>query len=392
MIRFSEDVDISIIFANMIVNDDITFKNNQANRGGAIYIQTNAHISGTGKLTLEKNSATYGGAIFNNDTLTFDDSFNLEILDNHASENGGGLYINDTFQLNTNFKLYNNSADNYGGGIFANVAMNLHSVDMRNNSAYQGGAFYLKSNVTFSNTGSNFDKNEASNLGGIAYNSGGSLSFPSSPVMTDNKGGASYNTYTSCIIGGVTKVNCLCLTSTPYFYDKACHKCPQSTSYYYNSKCNKCPQNTPYYYSNKCNQCPQSTIYYYNGKCNQCPQSTPYYYSSKCNKCPSGQQYISGKCQVPCISNASWDGTQCVCNVGYYYNYGFGAYFGFSNSSCRNGIGNKQCVYMGGTSYSITKIKRYTGWCNPNDAEKGHCPSSRYVTYYRIVGRNSTCR
>lgn len=111
---------------------------------------------------------------------------NCSIIDNATSENGGGIYINDSSAIVTltDCTFAGNKAQN-GGGIYLNDgALTISSTTMENNTATStknddgGGAIYSKKNITF--TDCTFSSNSASNGKAINFyniKSGQTLNF-----------------------------------------------------------------------------------------------------------------------------------------------------------------------------------------------------------------------
>ena len=158
-----------------------TLADNQAEQGGAIYLGhgTQCFLENGAIVTIANNTAFgyitevdyypgYGGGVyFDRSNLTLYFQSMLQILENGAAENGGGIYLNDHSNIilhsHSILKLLENKATKHGGGISAHwlsaVILGFKSLTNVNhtsnstiyfygNRAREGGGLYLRSNST----------------------------------------------------------------------------------------------------------------------------------------------------------------------------------------------------------------------------------------------------
>ena len=141
-------------------NAQVTFYNNEAGSGGAVYCGKNSFVAFENSLiNFTANSATaYGGAMFLHidANVTFN-NYTVIFSSNIAEINGGALcaYFNCdiTIKGNSTVTLYNNSADDNGGALFCGDNSNFlfhdkSEVTFSFNHADYGGAMFLYDNST----------------------------------------------------------------------------------------------------------------------------------------------------------------------------------------------------------------------------------------------------
>ncbi|MFT4197792.1 MAG: autotransporter-associated beta strand repeat-containing protein [Pseudoxanthomonas sp.] len=201
----------------------VTFSDNSATYGGAIYNDGTATIIGT---TFSSNSATYGGAILNYATIdSIEDStfssnaashggaiYNYSTIDsitgssfsgNSASGYGGAIYNYGTIDSITGSSFSGNSASGYGGAIYNyDTITSITDSTFSSNTASYGGAIYNYDTID-SITGSSFSGNTATYSGGAIYNGGAITSIEDSAFSSNSAsyGGAILNTGTLSISG-----------------------------------------------------------------------------------------------------------------------------------------------------------------------------------------------
>lgn len=199
--------------------NDVSFTDNEAANGGAIYGGTNT-IDGSsfsGNQAVFTTGATgLGGAIYNNGlvlTLNAGNIFtgNKAIGDGTSSTGLGGAIYNaglsgKVFVSDNTFDQ--NEAD-FGGAIAntnnANSALTVDgsSFDL-NTATYDGGVIYNPGTVTL-NSGNSFTHNSAGRDGGAIYNTR-TLTVNGGNVFSDNSaggnGGAIYNASTVNLVSG----------------------------------------------------------------------------------------------------------------------------------------------------------------------------------------------
>ena len=150
----------------------ITFKNGNADNGGAIYC--------AGTLTMnnckfEDNNATNGGAVYF--TSVPDILSNLEFTRNHADNNGGAMYYHadasgtshdDALKLS---KFINNTAGNEGGALYLHGSTGkIESNEFTGNNATNDGGAIMIEGSNWRIDGSTFKSNTAINKrGGAIY-------------------------------------------------------------------------------------------------------------------------------------------------------------------------------------------------------------------------------
>ena len=141
--------------------EDISFKNNHANRGGAVYL---AGSGSTVNCNFTNNTATYGGgAVYISEKCNV---VNCSFENNSAVRNGGAVLSKFGTVENSNFT--DNAAKNDGGAVCLNYPSNVANCHFANNSAKNGGAVYfLNDNDNVINC--TFVANEATNRGGAVF-------------------------------------------------------------------------------------------------------------------------------------------------------------------------------------------------------------------------------
>ena len=139
---------------------------------GAYYIGGAISCSGQLKLTdciFKNNTADRGGAIF---ALIGGELKNCTFIDNKALFDGGAIFTPNYQMLIHDSKFINNTASREGGAIYAISSILLNNSDLRYNKAYSGGVVYIV-NYQLAILNSNLINNYATSYGGaiIAINS-----------------------------------------------------------------------------------------------------------------------------------------------------------------------------------------------------------------------------
>ena len=157
-VYFGKDSDITI---NEHSTCTITFHNNNATQGGAVYSVSNTNITLGGKSTIvfTKNDATFGGAVYyyNYATILTKGNCLIAFTDNSALENGGALVMKHHSNLkikNSSTIIFNNNkAVHNGGSLFLEIKSKIFfeedcTVKFDGNTADDGtgGAIYLSYN------------------------------------------------------------------------------------------------------------------------------------------------------------------------------------------------------------------------------------------------------
>ena len=148
---------------------EVSFKNNHAENGGAVYFSSSGSVI---NCNFMNNSAKNGGAIYFNGDIT-----NVTVLGcfkgNNAERAGGAIYVKGK-AMNNNFssQFYGNNARQASGGaiFFYSLAENniFESIFMNNYAIYGGGIFFYK-NANDNNFDSNFTSNIAKSCGGAIF-------------------------------------------------------------------------------------------------------------------------------------------------------------------------------------------------------------------------------
>ena len=159
--------------------------------GGAIYNDSTLTVDDGATFT--DNSANYGGAIYNDGTMTVDDAaftHNTAIDGGAIDNSGSSLTVSgSTFREN-----YASDEDYYGGGaIYSDENMTVDGGHFTRNSAYLGGgAIYDEYEMTVN--GGTYSQNEAE-YGGAFYNGDDTLTISDSSITHNRayQGGGIYN-------------------------------------------------------------------------------------------------------------------------------------------------------------------------------------------------------
>ena len=194
-------------------NSSVTFNNNNASDyGGAVHCQGSSHITfdGNSSVTFNNNEARYGGAVYCrfSSYITFDGNSSATFNNNEANHSGGAVVCYDsstiTFDGNSSVTFNNNEA-RYGGAVYCRFSSYItfdgnSSATFNNNEAnHSGGAVfcYDSSNITFDgNSSVTFNNNEANHFGGAV------LCYVSSNITFDGNSSVTYSNNFASVIGG----------------------------------------------------------------------------------------------------------------------------------------------------------------------------------------------
>lgn len=198
--------------------ENVTFKNNVADRkGGVIFLNSaknsvtmknctvednsskgsaGAIYSNKGRVTLEncafkKNSCTNnGGAIFMaGGSLTVTDG---SITESNANQHGGAVYMDGGAAANMhgNVSITDNTTPKFGGAFYligSNTFLTMHGGQISGNSADNGGAITLSSSAGFKLVDGAIENNKAVRKGGALYlNSAGVTTYLVGGSITGN--------------------------------------------------------------------------------------------------------------------------------------------------------------------------------------------------------------
>ena len=224
---------------------NLTFTNNNATGyGGAIY--NNGTLTVTNDKFTNNIASWYGGAIYNSGILNGNNNI---FYNNTVNSEGGAIYNNNTLS-ETNSTFYNNTATAAGGAIFNEITLTLNNNIFNNNAANFGGAILNWDLMT--DTNNTFINNIAKG-GGAAINNQDNLietndTFINNTSMSD-LGGAifSYNstTETNCTFinntvlsgygGAIMSIGALTMTNNIYINNAATYggAIYSASSYYF---------------------------------------------------------------------------------------------------------------------------------------------------------------
>jgi hypothetical protein len=197
VITFDGDHTIGLTSDRLAINTDLTIDGGQHNitidasgvglnyfNGGVMAI--GGHSVVLNHLTLTGGTAWAGGGIYNNGTLTIENS---TIHGNQAfgySQPGGGIYNTGTLTL-TSSSIRNNGTASAGAGIYstANTTLTISDTLIEQNSAsLDGGGLLLAENTIAAIENSTFARNSGRDGGGIA--SFGALTIRGSSFISNS--------------------------------------------------------------------------------------------------------------------------------------------------------------------------------------------------------------
>jgi len=151
----SERGNISINGNSGNSNKAVITGNYSAGDGGAFYVNNGditmglTELSGNGKDASSVVRTIDGGAIaLKNGKFSFADG--SEIKDNHATRNGGGLFISNDSATSIRCVggSYINNSAGFGGGLYASGPITLQfAANMQSNRAINGGGMYLTDDI-----------------------------------------------------------------------------------------------------------------------------------------------------------------------------------------------------------------------------------------------------
>lgn len=133
-------------------NQGVLFENNTAGHSGGGFFHTSSSVNLVGSVTLNQNSASFGGGIYSR-FATFENSpssnGSLRVVNNMATFHGGGMYfesIDNAGTLTLNQAVFDmNSATKDGGGIELSNGSSIiiDSTFSQNSAGENGGALHL---------------------------------------------------------------------------------------------------------------------------------------------------------------------------------------------------------------------------------------------------------
>ena len=163
----------SIVEAETVTLEQLTITHGKAtDAGGGIYVRdTNLELN---DVSIKENEATHGGGIFV-DWGVIANLRNVDLWNNVARQDGGGIYSNDSTITTYKTVLKGNTATNGatepggGGGIYSNGTLNTYATTFQNNNAQHGGGLYI--NAVLNSEDTYFEKNTATYEGGAIFQS-----------------------------------------------------------------------------------------------------------------------------------------------------------------------------------------------------------------------------
>ncbi|WP_100934588.1 autotransporter domain-containing protein [Candidatus Chlamydia corallus] len=192
------DTDKTDCLFSYITNVNIT-NNTATNNGGGI-AGAKAHFDRIDNFTMQSNQAKKGGGIYLTDALTIEKVMSGSIIQNTATESGGGIYAkNIALQaLSGSFTIADNKVETnlttagnlYGGGIYSTGAVTLTNIS---------GMFGITGN-SVSNTGTAQDADIQG--GGIYATTSLTINQCSTPIIFDNNSATTKKTTTTQQVAG----------------------------------------------------------------------------------------------------------------------------------------------------------------------------------------------
>ena len=209
-IEYSAEGGAFINYRNLNFTNDVSFENNKAKSGGALYNHNNEAsntVTFEKSTTFKNNSAEIGGAIVNAAIVNFENQATFSC--NKATGEGGAVHnlvgATLTFKDATNFN--NNTSNSFGGAIYNNGSLYFKkdaTFSGNTNEKYLGGAIMNDVNgvITFDNTAT-FSDNVSKTGSAGALDNEGTITFNGNTSFSNNQsaknGGAIYNWNTGTI-------------------------------------------------------------------------------------------------------------------------------------------------------------------------------------------------
>lgn len=204
-----------ILAPSSVTFNNVTFENNSAVEGGALYIRKDSAPSTTVNMTdvtFDTNLGDLGGSIYLHTIASFtatDLSFSM----------GGGLISggdgNSIYALNSVLNISesyfsNNPSGDDGGAFYLNGStLEVYNSVFNRNFATRGGAFYLINSSVLESYNNFFDQNQGNSGGGVTYSyqtEGGlqnQINFYHNTALNSFDGVFGGGTFVNCIDDGV---------------------------------------------------------------------------------------------------------------------------------------------------------------------------------------------
>ena len=185
---------IEVQSGELVIDDGAVFSGNKSDgTAGALSIVDWSEEENTlpGKATLgtvsfEKNTATNGGAIFNEGDLRVNGA--ASFTSNTAGKFGGAIYNAGNLSLNGEASFTSNTAGKFGGAIYnaGNLSLNGTASFQKNTATEFGGAIFNESDLLVNGEAS-FEENSAKGAGGAIFNtSTGTTIFAAKAIFSKN--------------------------------------------------------------------------------------------------------------------------------------------------------------------------------------------------------------
>jgi len=199
---------------NVTFNDASTFTNNDAEYGGAIYIDATTATLSMVNPTFEGNTAPGNGGAINTYGITI--TGGASFSNNYSNAKGGAIYSRGTnlVSIDGTMTFTNNDTaagtDDDGGSIysFGNITLNptTGTSTFDGGNAYRGGAIALDTGKSLTAKSPTFTNNTGANIGGAIRAYGititGGATFQNNTAGTTS-GGAIYNSTNPISMNGV---------------------------------------------------------------------------------------------------------------------------------------------------------------------------------------------
>ena len=138
-------------YSNDCIVNSVFTNNSAGSNGGALFIyfyEGGTRYFALKNLTFTGNTAKSGGAIYRfMSQATWISCDNITFIDNHATNNGGALFLDTTYKYGNlnfySFHFYNNTAVNYGGAVCIGAGTTeviLHQCEFENNNVTNYGS------------------------------------------------------------------------------------------------------------------------------------------------------------------------------------------------------------------------------------------------------------
>ena len=166
---------IDAYLSTIIMKGDVMFQNNSASADGGAIVTHSSNIAVVGELSFISNSAKYAGAIIAySSTISIEGESAFLMFHNNQAVKGGAVYVVDSFFYLGGYSWFTgNHAETQGGAISAQSSdVHVHgNVRFFDNNAQLGGSMYLEYNsrIYFSSTTDLIFRNNTAEKGRAIY-------------------------------------------------------------------------------------------------------------------------------------------------------------------------------------------------------------------------------